>query len=95
MFKMKKQLGKLDICSCSFYHRSKYQLKILAELMSECHDPAEMSSKLIEYARDITSKSRNFMEIEGRPQPNDLPKFPGKMDHSTVACFKILPSQGS
>lgn len=49
----------------------------------------DVVSNLLDHAKKITHESRSFMEREGRPQPNDLTKYPGKMDHATVLCFQI------
>lgn len=58
--------------------------------------PHEIVANLIAYCRFMTYTSRLFLETQrARRLPNDYLKYPGKLDHTTVVCFRpaTQPSQ--
>jgi hypothetical protein len=52
--------------------------------------PQIFSQKLLNHAKSTTSLSRKWMEENpGKRMPKDYSNFPGKMDHTTVFCYKV------
>lgn len=62
-------------------------------------NPSIIAKKIIRHCRDITSAARQWMEQNPNSvQQADYVQYPGKLDHTTVACilvqfFFILPKR--
>lgn len=53
-------------------------------------NPSIVAKKIIRYCRDITSAARQWMEQNPNSvQQADYVQYPGKLDHTTVACFLV------
>jgi len=69
--------------------RSSYATKLIAEFMLEARSIEHFVEKLVSHAVALTQKSREWMETQEKPLPNDIIQYPGKMDHATVLCFQV------
>eukprot|EP01104_Vermistella_antarctica_P006551 TRINITY_DN1725_c0_g1_i1.p1 TRINITY_DN1725_c0_g1~~TRINITY_DN1725_c0_g1_i1.p1 ORF type:complete len:893 (-),score=194.36 TRINITY_DN1725_c0_g1_i1:65-2743(-) len=52
--------------------------------------PRLMVRTLIKYCVDTTSKARTFMETKTEQLPKDYKLYPGKMDHTTCVCLRVV-----
>eukprot|EP00028_Trichosphaerium_sp_Am-I-7-wt_P006291 CAMPEP_0168520060 /NCGR_PEP_ID=MMETSP0405-20121227/7721_1 /TAXON_ID=498012 /ORGANISM="Trichosphaerium sp, Strain Am-I-7 wt" /LENGTH=394 /DNA_ID=CAMNT_0008540787 /DNA_START=37 /DNA_END=1221 /DNA_ORIENTATION=- len=70
-----------------------YECKLLQALIGADEtfiSPRQISKKLMDHCRLTTSSSREFMEQNPNlPLASDYAKYPGKMDHTTCAAFRI------
>jgi predicted hydrocarbon binding protein len=56
----------------------------------------DLTAKAVTYCRDLTAKSREFMEQNpGLPLPRDYKEYPGKLDHTTILSFRLSPPGAS
>eukprot|EP01127_Copromyxa_protea_P002954 TRINITY_DN12865_c0_g1_i1.p1 TRINITY_DN12865_c0_g1~~TRINITY_DN12865_c0_g1_i1.p1 ORF type:complete len:1760 (-),score=273.24 TRINITY_DN12865_c0_g1_i1:1-5280(-) len=75
--------------------KSLYSCNLLSQLITDSNSdqPADIVSRLIQHAVQLTSNSRDYMEKNPTlNEPMDYTKFPGKMDHTTALVFKPVPS---
>ncbi|KAF2072885.1 hypothetical protein CYY_005809 [Polysphondylium violaceum] len=69
--------------------KNAFTATLLSEIIQDSTSPKEIANKLIQHCWDTTVSSRHFMETNnGKRLPEDYGKYPGKMDHTTVICFK-------
>jgi len=77
--------------------RSRWRNAVAGKL---CHDtdsdPKSIVANMTEHCMRVTKTSRDYMEqrfrdnAAGKKTPLQTFKYPGKMDHSTVLCFRTI-----
>jgi len=56
--------------------------------------PAKIAQRLIDYAETLVKPGREFMEKNPNTRlPPNYKLYPGKMDHTTVVCFRVGSQQ--
>ena len=73
-----------DICN-------HFRTKLLKDILGEMeYNPKNIVHKVLKHALETTKSSREFMEQNpGKRLPKDYHKYPGKMDHTTIICFRV------
>jgi hypothetical protein len=62
---------------------------LMKTVTEKAKTPAEISRALLQHVKLVTTARRAYIENEGKMPPRDYYKYPGKLDHATVSCFKI------
>jgi len=71
---------------------AKYRVQFMSHLLSELEEltPLHIVNSVIKHCIDVTFASRDWMENNpGQILPKDYEKYPGKMDHTTCAAFRV------
>ncbi|KAM9964979.1 hypothetical protein ACTFIW_004776 [Dictyostelium discoideum] len=70
--------------------KNAFTASLLETLAADSTDPNEISNRILEHCWNTTVASRFFMENNaGKRLPEDYSKYPGKMDHTSIICFKV------
>ncbi|KAK5577551.1 hypothetical protein RB653_002494 [Dictyostelium firmibasis] len=69
--------------------KNAFTASLLETLVADSTDPSEISNRVLEHCWNTTVASRFFMENNaGKRLPEDYSRYPGKMDHTSIICFK-------
>ncbi|KAN0037096.1 hypothetical protein ACTFIV_002428 [Dictyostelium citrinum] len=70
--------------------KNAFTASLLETLAADSTDPCEISNRILEHCWNTTVASRFFMENNaGKRLPEDYSRYPGKMDHTSIICFKV------
>ncbi|EGC38022.1 hypothetical protein DICPUDRAFT_97029 [Dictyostelium purpureum] len=69
--------------------KNAFTSSLLETLTADTTDPSEISNRILKHCWDTTVASRHWMETNsGKRLPEDYSLYPGKMDHTSIICFK-------
>jgi len=70
--------------------KSQFACSLLVKCLEKCSTSSMIGEKLIEYARNVTKNTREFLEQNPMTrEPDNLKDYPGKMDHTSCICFSV------
>lgn len=76
--------------------KSKHMCAALTEIIRSFKDPNQTSTKeivdqIIQHVLSVTQSSRDFLKQNPKTKlPSDYKQYPGKMDHTTCVCVRIV-----
>jgi len=74
----------------SYEKRDNYRKEFIAKTLKGLNSPQQVTEMLLSHCRELTKKSREFMQNNGgKKVPEDYKLFPGKMDHTTCVCLRV------
>jgi serine/threonine protein phosphatase PrpC len=70
--------------------KSKLCCSKMTELLRNVSSCKSVAQTVLSFCKELTINSREFLETSDKKLPSDYTKYPGKMDHATCLCVRMM-----